>query len=260
MNSGSVRRPLVVSCGSDDGVTKITPSMSKVWKLWAFLGTVVDIMFPKRDDDWAAWYDVNHPKGFTAGSQIVGPLVAHVLEQFPKDREVQIAVIGDSTTAYCTQYSQPGWDWKPVPRLYEDWSCPKGSDWRSKTDVHMRKNGAARRRAGLREYLAQTEHKDRKVSVQYYAVSGASLSGWEGGFLQQLGCALTDRDYDALVIVGGWNNRKTVSDKDIKEFETMLSGSSAEAQQLIGWHGESGYRQKMVAKHFPENTAYPIAG
>jgi hypothetical protein len=217
-----------------------------------------------REGHWDQWFDENHAKGWTVGYSIVGPLLTQVLAKFRHitDRPVQIAIIGDSTTAFPTQWLERWFDEdgnRPF-KTYVDYELPEpGSTWwpsRRKTPVPT--TGAADRRAGLRAFLEGTEYRDRQIDLQYYSVSGSWLNDWSGGFLQQLACALQDRKYDAVLVVGGWNNEE-ISGSHLEIFASMLKGD-AEGQALIAEWADAERRQRMVEYQFPPGTAYPIAG
>ena len=122
------------------------------------------------------WFDVEHAKAGVVAKFIVAPIVHKLLKKLERNNEepIYIAVIGDSTTAYC------------YDRAYE-------------VSYHELS-------VMVEEKLQQTGHIN--VRVDFFARSGSFFSGTRGFFSQirdVLGVERQYGKYDALLLIGGWN-------------------------------------------------------
>ena len=191
------------------------------------MGTVISFSFVKMTNGTKNfWYDQNHATGFVVGFNIMGPLVESVISSLNLSPQtlLRIAVIGDSTTAYCTKR------WKT-----------------SESEAQLR-------RQGLQKYLDIADLADFNVTVKYYSVSGSRLDRRLGGFLHQLGCVLADHSdhpFDALIMIGGWNN-EYVDENDMDKFIQMLRG---DLPSIRYWSGDDWRRKLQDEKYF---TSYPV--
>ena len=123
------------------------------------------------------WYDEYHAKAAHVSMCIVSPIVRSLLKTrvHVKGEPISIAVIGDSTTAYCF-----------------DRACDV-------TDKHLS--------SMVTGQLAMTGHTD--VTVDFFSSSSTSFSGWRGFFSQISDVNDAERywgcKYDCLLLIGGWN-------------------------------------------------------
>jgi hypothetical protein len=123
------------------------------------------------------WYDEDHAKAAHVSMCIVSPIVRSLLKTrgHVKGEPISIAVIGDSTTAYCFDRA------------------------RDVTDKHLS--------SMVTGQLAMTGHTD--VTVDFFSSSGTSFSGWRGFFSQISDVNDAERywgcKYDCLLLIGGWN-------------------------------------------------------
>ena len=147
------------------------------------------------------WYDINHPCAYVAGYHILGPMLKSILLQC--NNCSRIALIGDSTTAYCHQI--------------------KSENIKTLIDA-------------AHTYLE--DHKINKVNIHTYAYSGSSndystsychyhqpyngryFYGRYGSFSHQLReiqhNISTGQTYDAILIIGGWNNEIGYTNRNIQ--------------------------------------------
>lgn len=252
-NFESLKIP-VFACKKGDGITWLNSVHDLVWNFWEAIclntgGKVFEdipfpIMMPEQeltleqdiflpfDSDF--WYDDCHPGGFVVGNDIVGPHLFHIRRQLQQNigfntKPIRVALLGDSTTSYCTgKYS----------RL---WAVE-----------------VANRKAGIKKYFSDNgiDHEDFEP-VSYYAIPGTSLDLNPFGFVSQLSAILVDhqvKPFDAILIVGGWNNN-TLKEESKNTFVELLEGDS---KTLAYWTREDGrpYYDEWLTGYFPKGP-YP---
>ena len=242
--------PVFYACGYNDGLdTPMNPAHKTIWEMYSEVGTVIDIKFPRLPDSPGNWFDASHAKGYMGGRSIIGPLVAQIWNDqamIKRDTPLTIAILGDSTTAYCTQPTSN------VGGVYTHrWYLNHKQKW-----SNVKSNQTSRRRSGLDICLQECKIPHDQIVVEYYAVSGKQLDRSAGGFLHQLGCCKRDNRADIILMVGGWNNM-TVCSEDLQTFRTFLSEDNVHAREVVYW-GEDVYRGQMVEQEFPPNTRYPL--
>ena len=222
----------VFACKKGDGVSWLTDVHDLVWEFWETIclktgGKVFyDIPFPEmlpeqeltaEQDmflplDCDFWYDECHPGGFVVGYDIVGPHLHHIQHQLQQKVGsnmglIRVALLGDSTTSYCTDENARYWAIE-----------------------------VANRKAGLQKYLSDNHvnHEDF-APVSYYAIPGKSLDTSKLGFVSQLSAILADHQvtpFDAILIVGGWNNWK-LDQCALDSFEGLLKGNPKKLEYWI---------------------------
>ena len=128
-----------------------------------------------RDTARSAWFDVDHPRGPVVAVDVVAPLVRQIVAQqeLPHGKARSIAIIGDSTTAYCLD--RAGTESITSAQLVE---------------------------------LVHAELGFDDVFIKFYSVSGKSFFR-RSGFLDQIQNVIYDErnePYTTLLLVGGWNS------------------------------------------------------
>ena len=127
------------------------------------------------------WFDKNHPHASVVADDIVVPMVKQILKQhnyvIGSGKKFSVAIIGDSTTAYCfdRRFNEPG-------------SCMK---WQ------------------LSE-MVKTALGTDDIYVAFFSSSGASFCGSHGFLAQTLWVVQNEKIhgcYDALALIGGWNSK-----------------------------------------------------
>lgn len=239
------KNPIFFACTENDKVTQITEVIKKVWLYYSKIGIVLSINFPTITKNTKnLWFDENHAKGPIIGNYIIGPLVLDIYNILNKNNNLQtinIAILGDSTVAYCSQHS--------IKYFKKKYTCLL-----TKKKKKIPENGAFSRHDGVSAYLNDIFNK---INLNYYCVSGKSLNTYKGGFLQQLGCCMHDHynnvQYDAILMVGGWNNYE-LRTNDCEIFTKMLNGD----KETINYWSDLKWRKEMVDTYFPEGTIYPL--
>ena len=203
------------ACTHDDKLSKFTDITKRIWNMYSKIGIVLEIEFPLMDDEPNEWFDKHHSKTKIVGSNIIGPLVQSICSDLIKKKvllkdKFRIALLGDSTVAYCIQYENAN-------NVYrESWE-----------DVNYNLK--------LLNYYINTylnEHinkRDNKITFEfyYYCASGSALDNNEIGFIEQLKCCMNDdarQHFNAILMIGGWNNKlfnKAVTN-DILQFKNLL--------------------------------------
>jgi len=242
----------VFACKKGDGVTWLTSVHDLIWEFWETIclktgGKVFhDISFPTMlpeqeltseqdmflplDSDF--WYDENHPGGCVVGYDIVGPHLHQIQLQLQKvgsnTEPIRVALLGDSTTSYCTDKNARYWAME-----------------------------VAHRNAGLKKYLSDNHinHEDF-TQVSYYAIPGTSLDSNKLGFVSQLSAILADHQvtpFDAILIVGGWNNWK-LDQCALDSFEGLLQGNPKKLEYWLP-NGRPYYDSEL-SSYFPKGP-YP---
>jgi len=148
------------------------------------------------------WFDNNHPKGDYCGEYIVGPMIHTIMKKLKLDK-INIAIVGDSTTAHCLD------------------------ELRKK-----KKYGLSQLVQGLNNYKQTNKLAKNSIKCKYYSQSGTSFNEEYkyGSFHQQAKKALerhTLKKYDAVLLIGGWNNDRH------KKFYASYDEQSEE------WHSKS---------------------
>lgn len=152
-------------------------------------------------DKSSVWFDEYHPHASVVVEDVVLPMVHQVLKDHTyvigSGKKISIAVIGDSTTAYCFDR-----------RSNAVGGCEK---WQLSSMIQ--------------EALGTTD-----VYVGFFSSSGSSFCSWDG-FLAQTESVIRNEAsfgcYDALVIVGGWNSGavETTSPARRQIFSTLRNWS-----------------------------------
>jgi len=75
------------------------------------------------------FYDQNHPKAFTIGELIIGPMIKNIIHNY-RNIILRIAIIGDSTTKYPTYLA-----------INEPWKIIYFHHLHNKKDFKYLKNG-----------------------------------------------------------------------------------------------------------------------
>ena len=127
-----------------------------------------------RDTARNAWFDVDHPRAPIVAVDVIAPLVRQIVAQqeLPHGKARSIAIIGDSTTAYCLD--RAGTESITSSQLVELVHAELGLD---------------------------------DIFIKFYSVSGKSFFR-RNGFLDQIQRVVYDvrnESYTTLLLVGGWN-------------------------------------------------------
>jgi hypothetical protein len=183
-------------------------------------------MFLPLDNDF--WYDKCHPDGFVVGYDIICPHLQYIQHQLQQKissniKPIRVALLGDSTT-YCTDENARYWTMK-----------------------------VANKKTGLKKYLFDNHvnHEDF-TQVSYYAIPGTSLDSNKLGFISQLSAILADHKvtpYDAILIVGGWNNKK-LDQRALDSFLGLLKGNPKKLEYWLP-NGHPYYDSKL-SSYFPK--------
>ena len=103
------KNPIFFACTENDKITQITDIIKQIWLYYSKIGIILSINFPIiTKNTKTLWFDDNHAKGPIVGNYIIGPLVYNIYNILNKNNNlkiINIAILGDSTVAYCSQHS-----------------------------------------------------------------------------------------------------------------------------------------------------------
>ena len=132
----------------------------------------------EKRENHKKWMDRDHPIAQVVAYSIVAPMVRCILSScnYKPGSEFSVAVIGDSTTAYCFDKAYGG--------------------------MESTKQELSR--------LVTEALKNELIFAGFFSVTSSSFSGW-GNFLWQMKNVIAQENtqkfkYDAMLIIGGWNS------------------------------------------------------